>query len=190
LKTLWTARRGFLAVWDPLVRIGHWSLAVTVVSAWLTRTGWGAIHEWLGYVAAAIVALRVVWGLVGSSEARFAGFLVAPALTLRYARAVLSGTEVRFVGHNPLGGWMIVVLLACIALVAFTGYLSTTDRYWGVAWVESLHAVLADALMILILVHVAGVVHASWRHRENLVAAMIHGRKRAATPTSAPPDHP
>ncbi|TMH74230.1 MAG: cytochrome B, partial [Betaproteobacteria bacterium] len=80
-------------------------------------------------------------------------------------------------GHNPLGAWMIVALLAMIALVAGTGWLSTTDRFWGVEWLQETHHLLADALLVLATLHVAGVAYTSLRHRENLVRAMITGRK-------------
>lgn len=73
---------------------------------------------------------------------------------------------------------MIVALLFTVTLVGATGWLYTTDRFWGVTWVESLHAVLADALLALVGLHVAGVLYASFRHRENLVGSMVSGRKR------------
>lgn len=166
-------------VWDPLVRVAHWTLVLGVLLSWLTGEGFGAVHEWLGYAVLAVVALRLVWGFVGPVNARFASFVSAPSDTLRYGRAVLRAREQRFLGHNPLGGWMIVALLSVVALVCVSGWLYTTDRYWGVEWVELLHARLVDGLIVLVLLHVAGVLHASWRHRENLIAAMIHGRKRA-----------
>jgi cytochrome b len=165
-------------VWDPLVRVAHWSLVATVVGSWLTRHGGGALHEWLGYAALAIVALRVAWGFVGSESARFADFVRSPRATLAYGRLALRGREPRHVGHNPLGGWMILALLAVIAGIGTTGWLYTTDAFWGVAWVGDLHETLTDVLIVLVALHVAGVLVASLRHRENLVAAMLHGRKR------------
>ena len=165
-------------VWDPLVRLGHWLLAASVISAWLTREGWGAWHERIGYVSLGIVAVRLVWGWCGSRHARFADFIHGPRGTWSYAQQMLRGDEPRHVGHNPLGAWMIVALLTLTALVGGTGWLYTTDRYWGVEWVEELHHTLANVLMSLAILHVGGVIYSSWRHRENLVAAMLHGRKR------------
>ena len=101
-----------------------------------------------------------------------------PSPTLAYAGRVLGRREERYLGHNPLGGWMIVALLAMLVLVSASGWLATTDRYWGIALVQDLHEALADGLVALALLHVAGVVYSSLRHRENLVAAMIAGRKR------------
>lgn len=165
-------------VWDVLMRVGHWSLVLSVILAWLTRHGGGKWHEWIGYASLAIVAVRVVWGRIGSRHARFHDFVRSPTVTWQYARQMLSSREPRYLGHNPLGGWMIVALLLNVTLVGVSGWLYTTDRFWGVEWVEELHSTLADLLLVLAAVHVAGALYASFRHRENLVAAMLHGRKR------------
>jgi len=168
-----------VAVWGPYVRVGHWLLVASVTAAWLTRRGGGAWHEWTGYAALAFAGARLAAGFVVRGHARFASFVRGPAETLRYGREVLAGCERRHIGHNPLGGYMIVLLLAVTAATGATGWLYTTDRYWGIEWVERLHSTLADALLVLAALHVAGVIAASLRHRENLLAAMLHGRKRA-----------
>jgi cytochrome b len=167
-------------VWDPLVRIGHWLLAASVLLAWLTRHGASQKHEWIGYAALAIAGVRLLWGWRGSTHARFADFLRGPRDTLAYASAMLSRREPRSLGHNPLGGWMIVALLIMVALVSASGWLYTTDRFWGVEWVETLHNTLANVLFALIALHIGGVLYGSVRHRENLIAAMLHGRKKVA----------
>lgn len=170
--------RRMIPVWDLAVRVLHWSLVLTVAAAWLTRHAPGSWHEWIGYGTLAIVALRTIWGFVGSRYARFADFVAPPSVTAAYARSVIAGSEARFIGHNPLGGWMVLALLAMVTLVGFTGWLYTTDRFWGVPWVEELHETLSDALFGFVALHIIGVVVTSVRHRENLVAAMLHGRKR------------
>jgi cytochrome b len=174
-------------VWDPLVRIGHWLLALSVLFAWLMRHRPGPWHEWIGYTSLAIVAVRLVWGWRGSHHARFAQFVRGPRATLAYARALLSGREPRTLGHNPLGGWMILALLVTVTLVGVSGWLYTTDRFWGVEWVEQLHGWLTNVLWTLVGLHVAGVLYTSVRHRENLVASMLHGRKPAADSTADTP---
>jgi cytochrome b len=165
-------------VWDPFVRIVHWLLAAAVLLAWATGEGWGRSHEWLGYAALALVAVRLPWGRFGPKHARFADFVYSPRHTLAYARSFLTATSPRYLGHNPLGGWMILGLLAAVAATAATGWLYTTDTFWGIEWVGELHHWCADILLALALLHVAGVAAACFRHRENLVAAMIHGYKR------------
>ena len=175
-----------MKVWDRFVRVAHWTLAGCVLTAWITGEIKHApaqrLHEWLGYVALAVIALRVGWGLIGSRYARFAQFIAAPARTIEYAKAVLRRSEPRYLGHNPLGGWMIVALLVMATLASLSGWLSITDRYWGVAWVQAAHEALSHVLMALIVLHVAGVVFTSVRHGENLVAAMWRGDKRPPEP--------
>ena len=170
-----------IKVWDGLVRVGHWVLVIGIAAAWLTRHGGSPWHEWLGYLVLAVVAVRILWGLVGSRYARFAQFIHSPAATLNYGRQILAGQEPRHVGHNPLGGWMIVILLGVIAALCVSGWLYTTDRYWGVEWVGDLHEGLTNAMFMLAALHIAGVIFSSLRHRENLLAAMINGRKRVPT---------
>lgn len=169
-------------VWDIVVRVFHWSLVLSFVVAWLTRHGSEDVHHLAGYAAAALVALRVAWGVAGTHYARFAQFTRPPRTVLRYLGDIVTGREARYLGHNPAGGAMILVLLAMMAGTAGTGWMMTTDQFWGVDWVSKLHERLADGLLILVLLHIAGVVLASVRHRENLVRAMFTGRKRAAEP--------
>ena len=167
-----------IKVWDPLVRILHWSLVLGIVTAWLTRQGAREAHELIGYAVLGVVILRILWGFSGTQYAQFSQFVASPVSTLKYLKQILAGTEERHVGHNPLGGWMIVALLAAIALVSLSGWLYTTDEFWGVEWVAELHEVLTYFLLALIALHLAGVAFTSYRQRENLVAAMLHGRKR------------
>ena len=168
-----------IKVWDPFVRIAHWTLVLTVAGAWLTQEGGGQWHEWLGYAALAIVIARIAWGWIGSSFARFDHFVISPSATFLYARQMLTRAESRHIGHNPLGAYMIVLLLIVVTLVSATGWLYTTDAFWGVEWVAKLHEGLSNVLIGLVVLHVAGVVFTSCRQRENLVVAMLHGWKRA-----------
>lgn len=150
-----------------------------MLAGWLTRHGFGFTHELIGYIALVIVLLRLAWGFGPSRYARFSQFLRSPAQTARYAGSVVRGVQPRYLGHNPLGGWMTVLLLATTTAVCVSGWLYTTDRYWGVEWVEDLHDGLTNLLLSLVLLHVLGVLWTSIHDRENLVAAMLHGRKRA-----------
>jgi len=170
--------RPSVRVWDPFVRIAHWTLVLTVAGAWLTQVGGGRWHEWLGYAALAVVIARVAWGRIGSSYARFGRFVRSPAATLHYAQQVMRHAEPRHIGHNPLGAYMIVLLVLTVILVSATGWLYTTDAFWGIKWVEDLHQAVSDVLVALVTLHVAGVVFTSFRQRENLVGAMLHGAKR------------
>jgi cytochrome b len=174
-----------LKVWDRVVRGLHWLLVLTVVAAWVTGHWPKSVHEALGYGAAGIVFTRLVWGFCGSPYARFAQFVRGPRATWQYTRLLARGAEPRTLGHNPLGAWMIVLLLACIAGLCLTGFLYTTDWLYGYAWLEALHSGLAWILLVLVLGHLAGVAFTSLRHRENLVVPMFTGYKRAADDDTA-----
>jgi len=167
-------------IWDHAVRVFHWSLATSILVAWFTSDEWKAAHLWVGYCAAALVAFRIVWGFIGTPYAQFQSFLKSPTSIARYLADILAGREKRYLGHNPAGGAMIIALLATVLMLGLTGWMQTLDRFWGEEWLEELHEVLANGLLVLIAMHVAGVLLASWRHGENLIASMISGRKRAA----------
>ena len=166
-------------VWDSFVRAFHWSLALSFAIAWLSAQSWEALHDWAGYAAGALVLARVVWGFLGAPYARFAQFVRSPRTVIAYLKAIATGSEARFLGHNPAGGAMIVALLIAMAATATTGWMLTTDALWGATWAQRLHSVVAHGLLLLVLGHLAGVALASMRHRENLVRALIFGDKRA-----------
>jgi cytochrome b len=165
-------------IWDPFVRVFHWGLVASFAVAWLSAEDVRALHEWAGYAAGALIGLRLVWGIMGTRYARFRQFIRSPGTVAAYLRDIATGREARYLGHNPAGGLMILGLLATTAAVAATGWMQTTDAYWGVDWVEEAHEALASLMLGLVGLHVAGVLVASLRHRENLVRAMITGRKR------------
>jgi cytochrome b len=166
-------------IWDPAVRVIHWSLAVAIATAWVTGDEIKWLHEWVGYAVAALVSFRVVWGLFGPRYARFGQFVPGPRSLLGYLKDIAYGHEKRYLGHNPAGGAMIVALLLCVAGTALTGWLQTTDAYFGDEMLEEVHGLLANGILILGGFHVAGVILSSFRHKENLVRSMITGVKRS-----------
>lgn len=172
-------------VWDPLVRVFHWSLVLSFAVAWFTWRSEEVLHMWAGYAAGGLVVLRLVWGIVGTRHARFANFVRHPRTILTYLRDIARGTEARHIGHNPAGGAMIVALMLLMLATAVTGWMQYTSTFYGVDWVTHLHSALAHLILVLVLFHLAGVGLASLRHRENLVVSMITGRKRAPEPGDA-----
>ena len=166
-------------VWDPFVRVFHWSLAALFLLAYVTGDEIEQVHIVAGYTIAGLLALRIVWGLVGPRHARFSDFVRSPRAVLAYVRDVVLLRAPRYLGHNPAGGIMIVALIVMLIGTCITGYMMTTDAYWGSEAFEEVHAVFANLTVGLIVVHIIGVLIASFEHRENLVKAMVTGRKRA-----------
>ncbi len=185
-------RKNPIRVWDLLVRVGHWMLVTAFVTAFVTEGEVMPAHAIAGYTIASVVLVRIVWGFVGTSHALFRDFVRSPAATAAYVGRILSGRAERYLGHNPAGGAMILLLLAALLGTAFCGMVlygieegagplagwvagADLDEH---AWEEA-HEAFANGTLFLIALHVAGVIHASRFHGENLVKAMFTGRKRA-----------
>ncbi len=165
-------------VWDRWVRISHWSLAACFLLAYFVLEDGDPPHEIAGYVALALIALRLVWGVVGSEHARFTDFVPRPRALLAYIGDVLHRRERRYIGHNPAGAVMVLALLGTISICGISGWLLTTDAFWGSQAMEQLHELSANFAILLVVLHVCGVIYESWHQRENLVKAMFTGRKR------------
>ncbi len=168
-----------VAVWDPFVRVFHWSLVALFVLAYVTGDEIAWLHLSAGYAIAVLVVLRAVWGFFGPRNARFASFLRPPREIVAFLRDSLRLKAPRFLGHNPAGGLMIVAMLGALGFVSVTGFLLTTDAFWGSPAMKAAHETGVNAMIGLVALHVAGVALASVEHGENLVRAMITGRKRA-----------
>ena len=177
-------------VWDPLIRIFHWTLAVAFFSAWMLGEDGGTVHQVLGYCVLGLVAFRVVWGFIGTRYARFDSFVPTPGALAAYFKAMAARREARCLGHNPAGAAMILALLAMLLATGLTGWLQTTDAYWGSVLLDALHTLFANITLGLVGLHVAGVAYSSIRHRENLVVSMLTGRKRAGADAAPPGDAP
>lgn len=167
-----------ILVWDVPTRLFHWLLVGSFAGAFLTAESERLrdVHVALGYTVAGLIAFRLVWGLVGSRYARFRSFLFAPRELWAYLRDLPTRTARRYLGHNPAGAVAIFALLALGLGLTATGYATFNDL--GGEALEELHEGLAFAMLAVVAVHVAGVLLGSVRHRENLVTAMITGRKR------------
>jgi cytochrome b len=164
-------------VWDPLVRLIHWSVALTILINSFSD-GERALHQWVGYAALGLVAIRLVWGLVGPGPARFSAFPPNPGAALRHLGNLISGRHSIHLSHNPLGALMVYNIWATIAILGATGYMMGTLRFFGIDWVKEAHEIAYDWLLISIALHVAGVIYDSWRTHVPLLRAMIVGKKR------------
>jgi cytochrome b len=187
-------------VWDPLVRLFHWSLVAGFTVAYVTEDDFLTLHVWAGYLVAGLVAFRLIWGVIGTRHARFTDFVRPPGQVLAYLRQVLSFRAPRYLGHNPAGGAMVVALLVLLVLTAVSGFatlavtelsgplapwLAGMEHRWGDVF-EEIHEVCANITLLLVVAHVAGVLLASVQHHENLVRSMFDGIKRASERRAVP----
>lgn len=173
-------------VWDRFVRVFHWTMVSCFAVAYLSEDGPESVHIAAGGVVAALVLARIVWGFIGPQHARFSDFLFRPALVLSYLRdLVLLRPGTRYLGHSPAGGASVVVLLVFLLATAASGVFVLGAESVGpfasrdlAEAAEEVHEGVAAFTLALALLHVAGVVLASFVHHENLVGAMFTGYKR------------
>lgn len=182
-----------IQVWDPLVRVFHWGVVAAFATAFLVEDDLLGVHTWAGYLVLGLVAVRLVWGFIGTRHARFSDFVRGPGAVLGYLRNLTNPAAPRHLGHNPAGGAMVILLLILLTATGLSGLATLgaeemagplagllADASPGTGhWFEELHEVLANLTLGCIVLHVLGVLLSSLAHRENLVRAMFDGRKRA-----------
>ena len=200
-----------ILVWDNLVRIFHWSLVASFITAYLTSEEDNPFHIYAGYTVLGLIIFRVIWGFIGTRYARFDSFLASPTAVIIYVKSLFSKKSKHYLGHNPVGGWMVLAMLIMLFMVTFSGlklyaseegegplaiqmrsinlmatayasddpeqYLivekdEVAEDYW-----KEFHELSTDLMLILIGLHIAGVVISSKVHKENLVKAMLTGKK-------------
>ncbi|MCK1388366.1 cytochrome b/b6 domain-containing protein [Bradyrhizobium sp. 21] len=167
-----------VAVWDLPLRLWHWAFAASVLAAWFTPTVYDRLHRIAGYTVLALLAFRLAWGFWGNRYSRFRMIGVRLRAAPNYLWNLRRGITGRYIGLNPAGTLMLVALLLSIAVSAITGAMSVTVTFFGVWWIEDTHAYASDAVIVLVVLHVVGVVLMGLLQRENLIRAMITGRKR------------
>ncbi|MBB3308296.1 cytochrome b [Rhizobium sp. BK196] len=168
-----------IRVWDPVVRLFHWTVVTAcALNLFILEEGkyW---HRITGYIVAAAIVIRIIWGFAGTKHARFSDFLPTPRRVMEQILDMIDGNERRYLGHNPLASVMMLALMALLAATALTGWMTTLDAFWGEKWLEKLHGTIANGIMVLALIHAGAAIVESWRHKENLVWSMVTGRKRA-----------
>lgn len=176
-----------IKVWDLPLRIFHWLLVIAFFVAYLTEDELLTVHVWAGYLVAGLLVFRLLWGFVGGQYARFANFLCPPAESIAYLKDLIGGKATRYIGHNPAGAAMIVLLLVSLVITVATGLAvygadqgagplafigNSHEKLW-----EEVHEFFATTTLVLVIVHVIGVAVESFIHRENLARAMLHGNK-------------
>lgn len=196
-----------ILVWDISIRLFHWSLVIAFVVAYITGEVEGAVHVYFGYIILGLLAYRLIWGLIGTKYARFSSFLFGPGETIGYLTSTLSGQPKRYLGHNPAGSVMIFLLLFFLFVASMSGLVLYAQEGKGLLamnpvtvisianangeddeheednnhdeFLEELHEYTSHVSLFLIALHVLGVYISSKLQKENLLRAMITGRKNA-----------
>ncbi len=163
-------------VWDPLVRLIHWSIALGILINSFSQ-GDAELHQCVGYAATLLVCIRLIWGLVGPGPARFTAFPPSASRALAHLRALMRGNRSAHLSHNPMGAWMVYNIWASILLIGTTGLLMEATAFQAPGWAEELHEILYNWLVFSIALHLAGVIFDTYRTRVPLIRAMITGRK-------------
>jgi len=186
-------RQKMVRVWDPLVRIFHWSLVSAFFIAYFTEDDLLDLHVYAGYLIGGLLVFRLIWGFMGSRHARFTDFVKHPREVWAYLKSIIGQHPRRYLGHNPAGGAMVIALLLSLVMVTVSGIalygadesagplaasLSGMSEFW-VNTLEDVHEFFANFTLALVFFHVSGVLIASFQHKENLVKSMVDGRKPA-----------
>ncbi len=186
-------------VWDLPLRLFHWLLVLSIASSWATAEAgfdWMQIHIYLGYGTLGLILFRLIWGFVGPRHARFSSFLAGPSGMWRYARGLAAGTMIQTVGHNPLGGMMVLLMLLLVGFQAATGLFATDAIVWTGPYnaavseatasrLTSLHHLNFNFILAAVALHIMAITFYFLVKKQNLVGAMVHGHK----PASYVPEH-
>jgi len=186
--------QALIKVWDLPLRIFHWLLVAGFFIAYMTEDDFLTLHVGAGYLVFALLIFRILWGFIGNEYARFANFLCSPQLSIAYVKDLIKLKAQRYIGHNPAGAAMIILLLVSLLLTTVTGFavygadqsagpLATIGPNYEEFW-EEVHEFFANLSIVLVVVHVLGVVVESYIHKENLARAMVLGYKKTTTDSS------
>jgi cytochrome b len=188
-------------VWDLPTRLFHWTLAILVAFSWWSGEqgyGWMPWHFWSGYAVLTLLIYRLMWGFVGSRTARFSDFVKGPREGLHHLTALLRPGKTDDVGHNPMGGWMVVALLVLLLVQTVTGlfaedvnmnagplYLVVSEK--ASRQLGDIHEIVSKLVLIAIILHVLAVIAYLVLKRDNLIGPMFSGKKHLNLPQGAEP---
>jgi cytochrome b len=165
-------------IWDPIIRLFHWSVAFGFLLNYLILEEGSDPHEWVGYYILSALGIRFIWGFIGPRTARFSSFLPSWAGIKEHFKELKTGELSEQDGHNPVGALMVYALLLVLLATGVTGWMLGLDAFWGEDWAENLHAFCANATFSLVLVHITAVVFFSVKGPVNLIKQMVTGRRQ------------
>jgi cytochrome b len=178
-----------VTAWDPFIRIFHWSLVVSFVVSWVTQEEFYNLHLQAGYATLGLICMRLAWGFIACGHARFIDFIYSPKAIIAYLKSLPGNNPKRYIGHNPAGGAMVILLLAGLFVVTLSGIALDAAENWSgpmagmnlfryTSLIKSIHSLSTNLLLVAIALHLLGVGLSSLAHRENLPKSMITGKKR------------
>lgn len=188
-------------IWDLPTRLFHWMIVGLVLTLWITaEQDWMDIHVYCGIAVLILLLFRLLWGMVGSTYARFSQFVCGLPTAINYAKGLFKPQSTHYLGHNPLGGWSVILLLTTLLIQAVTGLFSYDDvategpLYHWVSestgeWLSELHEINFNLLLVLIILHIAAISFYRLVKRDNLIHPMLTGRKWVTADTIVPPSH-
>ena len=166
-------------LWDPLIRLFHWSIAFIFIANYFFNEAGDDWHQWLGYVALVWILVRFFWGFFGKGAARWSDFFPTGTRLVLHIKALISGKAYHRMGHSPLGALVMIIMMICILSLGITGFMmQEIDYFWGVDWVETAHEWIANTLLVLVVIHICAALLESYRLKENLPLSMVTGNRR------------
>lgn len=188
--------QNMIKVWDIPLRVFHWTLVAAFAVAYISEEDFLNVHVWAGYLIIGLLIFRLVWGFIGNEYAQFKNFICCPTTSLNYFKDLLAKKSKRYIGHNPAGAAMIVMLLSSILATCLTGlvmlevvsvpkgaqlgsgFIASIIQSGNGESVEEIHDFFANFTVFLVVLHLGGVIYESVLHKEKLAIAMLTGKKR------------
>ena len=183
-------------VWDLPTRLFHWLLVASLIAQYVTASWLENAMQWhfyCGYFTLGLLVFRIFWGLFGPEYARFSHFIASPVSVFNYSRTLFSRHSMAYTGHNPLGGYVVVLMLSMVITQAVSGLFMTDDIFMEGPWyagasqatravMNTLHRAGFDWLVAIIVLHIAAVIFYTVFKKQPLTSAMLHGKKRTEKP--------
>jgi len=163
-------------VWDTVVRLTHWTVAVLFLSNYFVTEEGSDSHEWVGYVVLATIAIRLLWGLITKSPARLTAFKPSISNAIVHLMQILQTKSDNHQGHNPAGAIMIWTMWFCLIMTGLSGWSTQLDMFWGGEWVEELHEFFANFTMLAVTVHISAVIFMTHWTKRSYVKSMLFNK--------------
>lgn len=162
--------------WNLVTRLSHWLIAIPIMLDFFIEGG-DISHKVLGYIALVVTCFRFVWGFITKDEASFSSFPLHVKKTYEYAINTFTKNKIYYPGHNPLASWVYICMWILVVFLGITGFMMGLDRFWGEDWLEELHEIFSNCLLVLVVFHILGLILDSWKFKRKTWLGMFTGKK-------------